>query len=182
MERLRRVFAALSLPDEVRLALSDRLSSLALPGRVAPPANWHLTLRFLGNVDDPTLDRFVAALDTSDLGDPFRLETGGLGAFPRPGNATVLWVGTGGDVESLSELSAVVGECAVDAGLESEERPFLPHLTLSRIRPPEDVSGLISSAPDIRLSWRCRELVVFQSHIGGGSTRYEPLETIALGR
>lgn len=182
MERLKRVFAAVRLPDEVRLALADRLSSLSVPGRAAPPDNWHLTLRFLGIVDEPTLDRFVAALDMSDLGDPFRLVLEGLGAFPRPGNATVLWVGIGGDLESLADLSAVVEECAVGAGLDGEERPFSPHLTLSRIRPPEDVSELISDAPEFGLGWECQELIVYRSHLGGGPARYEPLETITLGR
>lgn len=170
------------LPGEIRLALSDRLSSLRLPGRVVPSSNWHLTVRFLDTVDEPTYERFVAALDQADLGSPFRVRLGSLGAFPGTRNATVLWAGVDGDVASLEAVAATVEDCAVGAGLEPEERPFRPHLTLSRIRPPEDVAALVGTAPLGGIGWECRELVVYQSHLGGGPARYEPLETILLGR
>ena len=179
---LRRVFAAVPLPDEIRLALADELDSLSIPGRVVPPGNWHVTLRFLGKVDDPTLERFVAALDSAELGDPFRVGLGSLGAFPGSRNATVLWVSLTGDLESLEALAATVEDCVVDAGLEAEERPFRPHLTLSRIRPPQDVTGLVGDTTLDRMRWECRELIVYQSHLGGGPARYEHLERFALGR
>lgn len=182
MGQLSRVFAALPLPGEIRQALADRMSSRGLPGRVVPPPNWHITLRFLGDIDEPTCERFVAALDSSDLGDPFHMGLGAIGVFPGARNATVLWVGIDGDVGSLEAVAATVEECAVQAGLEGEDRPFHPHLTLSRIRPPQDLTGLVGDSALDGLGWECRELIVYQSHLGGGPARYEPLETITLGR
>ena len=53
-----------------------------MPGSPVPPANWHLTLRFLGNVEQVAYDRMLEALDRSNLGPAFRIAFGGLGAFP----------------------------------------------------------------------------------------------------
>ncbi|HSO50875.1 MAG TPA: 2'-5' RNA ligase family protein, partial [Acidimicrobiia bacterium] len=65
---LGRVFVAAPLPDEVRMALADRLLQVELPGKVVPPESWHITLRFLGNLDEVVYERFLGLMDTSDLG------------------------------------------------------------------------------------------------------------------
>jgi 2'-5' RNA ligase len=177
-----RVFAAVPLPAEVRLALDDKLRSHALPGKVAPPENWHLTLRFLGNVDEVSYERFVSLLDTANLGKRFRLALGQMGAFPNPKRATVLWLGVSQGGEEMSELALTAEEAAQGAGLPPEERPFQPHLTLSRIRPPTDVSGLIAAFGDTEIGWRCETMVVYRSRLGPGGARYEPLEIFDLKR
>jgi 2'-5' RNA ligase len=177
---LRRVFAAAPVPDEVRLALTDQLSGLDLPGRVAPKENWHLTLRFLGHIDEVTCERFVGALSTSDLGAPFKISLAGLGAFPRTSRATVLWIGVDMGAAGLANLAAVCEEAAQDAGLDPEDRPFHPHLTLSRIRPPVNVESRVTEYRSKGLSWRCDAIVVYESHPGRGGVHYEPLETMPL--
>jgi len=177
-----RVFVAVPLPAEVRLALDDRVQNHTMPGKVAPPENWHLTLRFLGNIDEVAYERFVAELDTADLGSRFRVALGGLGAFPNPKRATVLWVGVTQGGDELSELALTSEEAAQAAGLPPEERPFRAHLSLSRIRPQVDVTDLIASFGDTGIGWRCETMVVYQSHLGSGGARYEPLETFDLRR
>lgn len=179
---LTRVFAAVPLPGEVRAGLAARLEDMDIPGKPVPAENWHLTLRFLGSVDEVAYERFLAGLAQSDLGQAFAVQLGGLGAFPRPGRATVLWVGIAEGVDRLSEMAAISEEAAQGAGLEAEDRPFHAHLTLSRIRPPVKVQGLIESTEPIGLQWVCDRLVVYQSHLGGSHARYEPLETYELVR
>lgn len=179
---VRRVFAAVPLPAEVRLALEEKLRQHQLPGQVAPPENWHLTLRFLGDVDEVTYQRFVAELDQVDLGERFRVALRGLGAFPNPKRATVLWVGVSQGGDELGELALTAEEAAQAAGLSPEERPFRPHLTLSRLRPQVDVSGLIEEIGDTGIGWRCETMVVYRSHLGSGPARYEPLEIFDLRR
>ncbi|HLF59990.1 MAG TPA: RNA 2',3'-cyclic phosphodiesterase [Acidimicrobiia bacterium] len=179
---LGRVFTGVPLPPEVRLALDHTLRQHELPGTVAPPENWHLTLRFLGTVDEVTYQRFVAGLDDSDLGKRFRVTLGGLGGFPNPKRATVLWVGLAQGLERLGELASIVDEAAQAVGLPPEERPFRPHLTLSRIRPQVDVSELIEAFGDTGIGWRCETMVVYRSHLGRGGARYEPLEIFSLRR
>ena len=105
------------LAPEVRLALDAKLQQHILPGKVAPPENWHLTLRFLGNVDEVTHERFVAELDTADLGQRFRVALAGLGAFANPKRATVLWMSVTHGVDELGELALTAEEAALAAGL-----------------------------------------------------------------
>jgi 2'-5' RNA ligase len=69
-------------------------------------------------------------------------------------------------------------EAALAAGIMPEERPFHPHLTLSRIRPPSDVRSIVDE--ELHLTWRCERLVVYRSHLGRGGARYEAIDSIEL--
>ncbi len=177
-----RVFAAVPLPAEVRLALDDKLRFHALPGKVAPPENWHLTLRFLGSVDEVTYERFISQLDPAEMGSRFRMALGPMGAFPNSKRATVLWIGVSQGEGELGGLASVCEEAAQAAGLPAEERPFRPHLTLSRIRPQADVGSLIESFGDAGIGWRCETMIVYRSLLGSGGASYEPLEIFELKR
>jgi RNA 2',3'-cyclic 3'-phosphodiesterase len=179
---LGRVFAAVPLPAEVRLALDDKLRPFSLPGKVAPPGNWHLTLRFLGSVDEVTYERFISQLDPMGLGGTFRMALGPMGAFPNPKRATVLWLGVSQGVGELDRLASICEGAAQGAGLAAEERPFRPHLTLSRIRPQTDVGSLIESFGDAGIGWRCETMIVYRSLLGSGGASYEPLEIFELKR
>ncbi len=170
------------MPDEIRLALADGLGGVAIPGRLVPPENWHLTLRFLGGIDQVVSERLLAALDQAELGTRFKLALRGLGAFPRPEKATVVWLGVTEGRDRLEDLSDIAESAAVSAGVGPEDRPFRPHLTLSRVRPEEDVTGLLETGADLGVSWRCQSIVVYRSHLGRGGARYEPLETFSLSR
>jgi 2'-5' RNA ligase len=179
-----RVFVAVDLSDEARAVLAAHLEHHAaeLPGSVIPPENWHLTLRFLGKVDAVGLDTVTAALDQADLGGSFRLSFAGLGAFPRPNRATVLWVGIDAGAEEITALAERVEAALDDAGFMPEERPFHPHLTLARIRPHRDVRRLIASVPTVPLRLDVEEVVLFESHLGGNRKAvYEPRERFPLG-
>ena len=179
VEAIGRIFIAVPVPEEVRQAVADRISGLAIPGKLAPPENWHITLRFLGVVDHVSYERFLASLNHLPVGQ-FRVRLDGFGAFPRPAKATVVWIGVGSGSEELIALNETAEEAAVAAGLLGEERPFHPHLTLSRVRPPADARHLIDE--EIHLGWRCDRVLVYRSHLGGGPARYEPLETFHLSR
>lgn len=174
---LGRVFLAVPLPPEIRFALAERVNELPIPGRVAPPENWHITIRFLDTVDQVTYERFLAAVD-SERRWAFDLALDGFGAFPKPRKATVFWAGIGKGGQDLALLNEDAEEAALGAGLLPEERPYHPHLTLSRIRPPVDVGPLMEE--ELSLSWRCEQLVAYRSHLGRGGARYEPLDSIDL--
>jgi len=163
------------------MALADRLGTVSVPGRAVPPDNWHITLRFLGNTEQVAYERYLAALDGSGLGPGFDVGLGEMGAFPRPGGATVTWLAVTDGRERLEELADQAEEAAQAAGFAPEDRPFRAHLTLSRVRPPEDVSRLVEEFPPVDLRWPCRSIVVYRSQPGRGGVRYEPLETFPLG-
>lgn len=170
-----RVFVALVPPTEVALALSDGLEPLPIPGRRVPPPNWHITLRFVGRVGQVTYDRWLAALDQIEA-EPFKVRLEGLGGFPQSRSATVVWAGV--VAPGLDHLAAMVEEATQSAGIAAEERPFRPHLTLARVRPPADVRALMETA-DIGagLTWRAGTFHVMAA--AGG--RYEIHETLAFG-
>lgn len=172
-----RVFLAAPLPPEVRFALAERVGDVPIPGKVAPAENWHITLRFLDTVDQVTYERFLAGMDP--VGETsFRISLIGFGAFPKPRKATVFWAGVGAGSAQLAMINEQAEEAALSAGLLPEERPFHPHLTLARIRPPVDVRDIVDE--ELELSWRCERLVMYRSHLGRGPARYEPLDSIHL--
>ncbi|NNC40043.1 MAG: RNA 2',3'-cyclic phosphodiesterase [Acidimicrobiia bacterium] len=178
-----RVFVGVELSADTRHALAARLNAVVedtLPGRVVPPANWHITLRFLGEVGEVDYDRLLAELSTAALGRPFAIVFDGLGAFPRRRRASVLWAGVSTGEEALNRL-ADHSWSAIDAvGFSPEDRPFHPHLTLSRLRPPEDVRRLISQVAPLRVSSLVDAVTVFRSHLGPGGASYEVLDRIEL--
>ncbi len=180
----RRLFLAVRVPDDIRHALAAHLEAATggkpLPGRPVRPENWHLTLRFLGRVDEVGSEVLAARLDEADLGGPFRIGFGRLGAFPRPARATVLWLGVETGTEALADLVAAVEAACVDAGFAAEERPFHPHVTLSRIRPHQDVRPVIDGAAPFPARVDVEDVALYQSHLGRGGARYEEVEQFPL--
>lgn len=169
-----RAFVALVPPPEIRLALSDRLSSVTIPGRPVPPRNWHVTLRFVGSIDDPTYDRWLWSL-TQVHCRPIRIRLTGMGAFPRARKATVLWLDM--EAKGLDDLAGAVEEATIAAGLPGEERPFQAHLTLSRLRPPQDVRALVETTEPLDLMWKVDGFHVMAAV---GST-YQIFDSFPLG-
>jgi 2'-5' RNA ligase len=176
VEQLRRLFLGVPLGDEVGAMLAQHLQEHHLPGRAVPPGNWHLTVRFLGMVDQTVMERLIAELDQSDLGGSFQVALGGIGAFPRPAKASVIWLALAKGSERLSELNEIAEEASQAVGLAPEDRPFAPHLTLSRLRPEMDVRADLAAYRPVPFRWNAGELVLYESHMGRGGAVYEPLE------
>jgi 2'-5' RNA ligase len=175
-----RLFLAVGIPAEAAGLLAAMLEGRAIPGSVVPPANWHLTLRFLGSIEETTAERVMAELDQSERGGRFVVELAGLGAFPNPRRATVVWVGVTAGGERLGELAALGEVAARAAGLALEERPFRPHLTLSRVRPDADVRGLLEEPGPGPVRFEADAVTLYRSILERGPARYEPVERFPL--
>jgi 2'-5' RNA ligase len=178
-----RLFLAIPLSEEARHAIAHHLTShLAhpLPGRPVRPELWHLTLRFLGEVDEVGLDRVVREVDAAGRGAAFPVRWGALGAFPRPRRANVLWLGLEQGEAEAGRLAAVVEEAVEGAGFPPEDRPFRGHLTLSRIRPDQDVTAVLAAVPPLGLGMTVDRAVLYRSHLGRGGPRYEQVEAFPL--
>jgi 2'-5' RNA ligase len=180
VEQLSRLFLGVPVEEEVREMLAQHLQDHRLPGRPVPPENWHITVRFLGNVAHVTRERLLADLDQSDLGPAFEVVLGDLGAFPRAARAAVMWLALDRGRERVAELNALSEQSSQVVGLAPEDRPFAPHLTLSRIRPELDVRVELASYRPIPFQWTADELVLYESHLGRGGARYEPVESFRL--
>jgi len=178
------MFLAVSLEDDIRnpiaAHLTGALDGRRIPGKAVPPANWHLTLRFLGPTEPVQAETILADLDENLEMGPFRLHLTGLGGFPKERKASVLWMGVAGDMEPLSALAEACEAAAQRAGFEPEGRPFHPHLTLSRLRPPADVRPLVAEIPDAGIAFDVTAVTLYRSILGEGPVRYEVVDVVEL--
>ena len=134
-----RSFIAIELPEEVRKGLARLRDELERDEhrfvKWVDPGGMHLTLKFLGNIPSKRVTEVTGAMEEATHGiSPFHLEISGLGAFPGLKQVRVFWVGIGGDVDKLSKLQQTIDAALAALGFAKEERPFVPHLTLARIR------------------------------------------------
>ena len=176
-----RVFVAVPVPDEVRHRIVASLDAVVdtIPGRVVRPGNWHVTLRFLGEIDDLGYDMLVSRLAETDLGRKFRLRWAGLGAFPHPERATVLWMGLDQGEDALSTLAKTV-DTAIDRRVSAGGPPVQPHLTLSRLWPIEDVSALVATTAPFAIPMEVDRVTLYQSRLGSSGAAYQVLEEFPL--
>jgi RNA 2',3'-cyclic 3'-phosphodiesterase len=165
--------------DLLAAVLMAATADRPLPGRPSPPENWHLTLRYLGDTDEVVKDRLLAGLDQAELGPPFSVELSGLGAFPNPRRATVLWAGVSRGGDRLAELASIIDEEAEAVGFVPEDRPYVPHLTLSRLRPDEDLTSLIDGLVLPPIRFEVSSVGLYRSHLAG-STWYELMDEFTL--
>lgn len=175
-----RVFVGVPLDQATSNQLAAWAATLDVPGRRVPPDSWHLTLRFVGQVDDVGVDRLAAGLDERDFGGSFGIRFGAISAFPRPARATIAHVTLDQGVAELARLAEAVNEQVDDAGFGLEERPFVAHLTLSRIRPPRDLRSLVENGSTSAIRMTVDEFALYRSHLGQGGARYEVLERFSL--
>ncbi|WP_017585626.1 RNA 2',3'-cyclic phosphodiesterase [Nocardiopsis ganjiahuensis] len=167
-----------------RLAESVRAARPTARGlRWTRPEEWHLTLVFLGGAG-ARLPELSAALERALDGHPAPdLVLGNWGTFPRrsgpgPHRASVLWVGAAGD--GLHDLADALAAAARGAGVPVPSRPFVPHVTLARARPPRDVADtlrVLGSAPSA--GWRADRVHLMESG-ASGRDRYRTVRTWGL--
>lgn len=137
-----RLFSALELPAPVLARLRAVIMALQAEAprgsvRWARPESLHLTLQFYGEVAVARVPALQAGLaQAATAAGPLTLELAGLGAFPNPARARVLWVGVGGDVAALGGLQRAVEATGRPFGFQPDERGFHPHLTLGRVNQP----------------------------------------------
>ena len=125
--------------------LRRRAIGLAPRARVAwvRPEQLHVTVRFIGDVDETRAAAIAAVLQPELSVKGFEMTIAGAGAFPPRGAPRVFWAGVASGADALSALAHEAGERLVACGVEREDRPYRPHVTLARVR---DASGLRSPA------------------------------------
>ena len=196
-----RCFVAVETPQPVRAALADIQAAAGRElARVDPsnsaarslkwvdPSGIHLTLKFLGPVPSGQIPAIEAALREGCTALPaLSLRLSGLGAFPSPQRARVLWVGLGGDLQRLAGLQQCVEATMADLGYEPEARAFSPHLTLARVREeamPEDRRRLGEAIarvpPPPPISFPVDALSLMRSELGRAGARYTRLALLPL--
>ncbi len=184
-----RTFLGVAVSDDTRrrcTALQQELAAVADVKWVEPP-NLHVTLLFLGELDDRDLVQVCKVATAAARREPsFVLRVSGLGAFPTPRRPKVLWGGIGEGADSLLRLYAATAAPLIESGIyRKEDRDFTPHLTLGRANADEDSNRLAPELPK-RLAWdggstAVEELLVFSSELRRTGPEYAVLARSRLG-
>jgi RNA 2',3'-cyclic 3'-phosphodiesterase len=139
-----RLFVAISIPDQLRDTINSLVSELR-PS--APKAKWvraenlHVTLKFIGNTNEVSLQAIQTALAGVRSTYPVTLKLQGLGFFPSERRPAVLWTGMKASA-NLTQLAKDIDLKLHTVGFPLDTRPFTPHLTLARFNPPSLPPGL----------------------------------------
>ena len=174
-----RLFIGVPVSADAREAIARKLPR-NLPGKPVALDKWHFTLRFLGSTNREARDSIISRLSAAKLGPQFRVRFGGLGAFPSPRRARVLWLGVTRGGDRLSELAAIAADAARNAGFAAEGRGFTAHLTLSRLDPAQSVVELLAQNHSYDVETTVSSLIVYRSQLGGGPSRYEEVARLPL--
>jgi 2'-5' RNA ligase len=162
-----RLFVALDPPEHARAHLDAAVAAIrpSQPDvRWASANRWHLTLAFLGEVDEtvvaPLRDRLARAASRHP---PMTLAFARAGRF----DGRVLWTGVEGDVEVLRRLADSVAAAARRAGIDIDGRRFRPHVTLARAREPVDLRRLVARLADYAgPQWTAASVHLVRSTLG----------------
>ncbi len=174
-----RLFSAFRVPEPVQDWLSD--VEHEMPGaRWLDPADYHVTLRFFGEVDRHVADDLVAGLETTFL-PAFDARIQGLGVYggDRPRALVALLEPSA----ALTDLNRAHERIAQSAGLEPERRKFSPHVTLARLHgtSPETVARFIASVTPVNLPvFAVEEVELMSARDGSGGGPYLTEATFAL--
>ncbi len=168
-----RLFVAIAPPsavlDELD-ALVEPLRARRLDLRWTNREAWHVTLAFLGQVDEAAAARLLPRLErAARRHQQLRLSFAGAGAFPAATRANVLWSGLSGDRGALARLaeSVVAGASRAGAPPPGKGRRFQPHLTLARCRMPADVTGLVDALDGYQgQPWTADRVHLVRSRLG----------------
>lgn len=182
------LFIAVPVPDSIKQQLN--MGCLQIQNHLSFkkwvfPSDYHITLKFLGGVENdkamklkPLIGKITSKQST------FSLALEGLNTFGKMGSPRILWTGVKGDLAPLVTLQKNIDESMESLGFISENRPYVPHLTLAK-----NYSGKAAFEPiyleqatkhlSVPLQWDVNEIVLYQTHLGR-EPMYEPVETFTF--
>jgi 2'-5' RNA ligase len=172
-----RTFIALTLPQESRQFLSDCVLHLKKSGMSASftkPSNFHLTLKFLGDTDEEVIPLIVEKLENIKQG-KMEFAFTHPGVFPKMQNPRVIWYGV--DAQNLEQLASDVDEVASTFGFEPEDKKFVGHMTLARIKndKPKNLSYTLDGLPKPPSGQHFTSLELIKSELNPSGSIYTSL-------
>ena len=184
-----RLFFAVKVSDAIKADVEAAIQAFPLrnpPWRWIPTGNMHLTLKFIGEVDERILpDLKDVAADAAARVKPFRVAYGAFGGFPNLSNPRVIFFEAKEGKRHLSEIAHLLEHGVEPLGIERERRPFAAHLTLARIKEPLPrgmVERLVTVPPLPPTSLQdVDRFVLMQSHLAREGATYEEMGSFQLG-
>jgi 2'-5' RNA ligase len=183
---LMRLFTALDLANDVVRNLEALLDRLRPTARIqwSPPANLHVTTKFIGEWPDERLPELKAALGALPERPPIEVQVSKLGFFPNPRAARVFWCGI--DAPGLEALAAETDAATARLGVVRETRTFSPHLTLARIKDAGALGALhqaiaVAPAPEFG-RFTARSFFLYQSQLRPSGSVYTKLAELPFSK
>jgi 2'-5' RNA ligase len=183
-----RLFVALDLSDQVRAAIAEFSEKLRAE---FPSAKWarsegmHVTLKFIGEVQDDRVPQIENALSAVNSAASVEMNFRGVGFFPDERRPRVFWIGING-THNLAEVAAQIETGLEPLGVARESREFRPHLTLVRI---SDSRGIEKLRGGLRKygaldfgTVRTNEMHLYRSELGPGGAKYTRLKTFIFAK
>ncbi len=183
-----RTFIGIELDGQIAHELNQEISYLK---SYAPKIRWvspdalHLTLKFLGDVQEKDLpDVFTATSNAAAELDAVTAEVGGVAAFPNLKHPRVVVADIASGRDELAQIASVVDDCFEEFGYPPEKRGFKPHITLGRVKQPHDAEGLhevIDDAANASFGLLdVAQIVVFMSDLRRTGPVYAPMHRVDL--
>lgn len=184
-----RTFLALDLDETTRAALARAARGIDAGNA---KINWvrpeylHVTLKFLGNVEDRGLnDVCLAVAEAAGQAQPLEFDVRGVIPVPPGRRLRMLWGGVEDPTGVMTQLHTALEETLAPLGFEPEARKFKPHITLARIRSARDPGAITAAAAQLAQEHfgtvRGEEVVVYSSELTPHGPVYIPMSHAPLG-
>jgi 2'-5' RNA ligase len=184
-----RAFIAIAITPVMRAQLAAVQEALRAAGADVGwvrPDGIHVTLKFLGEVEVARCAAIEEALSRAVAGQaPFALHLAGVGVFPSARAPRIIWAGVMAGAEPLTAIAAEIEAAMVPLGFPPESRPFRPHLTLGRVKPPHGGeslrAGLVQCAQRDFGAVPVTECGLYRSDLTPQGAHYTRLHAAQLG-
>ena len=187
----KRIFVGVDISDEARRAAAAHIDDLRSKFRDVRvgwerPEKLHLTLKFVGDVDNAILPDLTASISEIASRHAFLdLALKGTGVFPSNKKPRILWLGVTGEASALQRIQTGIEHEFEKFGIAAEKREFNPHLTIGRIREPERARALAdshSAAEFEPVTFRVTEIVTFESKLLPSGSVYQTVARAQLSK
>jgi 2'-5' RNA ligase len=163
--------------EDLKLSLADV--------RWVSPEKIHLTLKFLGNMDEATIEPIVQSIEGSIQATlPFHLWVKGIGVFPHLKNPRVIWMGLVDGKEILTSLQSQIETRLEGMGFQPEDRSFRPHLTLGRVKSSKGKEEILKRMEKYKEEefgdFHVERVILFKSDLRPSGPIYTPLREITF--
>jgi RNA 2',3'-cyclic 3'-phosphodiesterase len=169
-----RAFIAIELPQNIKdhiSRLQDKLKKSGADVKWVSPSNIHLTLKFLGEIDEKTRDGVCACLVEIAAHTPrYTVKLGSLGAFPGIQSPRIIWIGLSLGHDQTRSIADQLENNLEKYGIDRETRPFSSHITIGRVRSQKNkddlvrcISGLESSMKENLGEFQAEKITLFKS-------------------
>jgi RNA 2',3'-cyclic 3'-phosphodiesterase len=187
-----RVFVAIDVGDAVRRevtrvvsTLTGKLEAVKTPPKVVwvKPDALHVTIKFIGEIEPPEVERLQQLLMPPIAVAPFEIEWRGIGTFPNNKHPRALWIGVVSGASALAQIEAEVSRRLAGSAADLDARPLLPHLTVGRVKMGGagiDWPKILQSVEVKRVTSRVDRVTLYRSELSRGGPHYTGLVSAPL--